>query len=352
MDTISLGCAAIKSSAFDAVMYFMGYFGHGTLGVAVGIVLYGYGFIYTRPKIRQTGAAVLVTLVVSGILVQVLKLAFQMPRPTPRASYGFPSGDASTAFDLATVLGLSFPLLSPFFFLSATLAAISRLYYRAHFVRDIVGGALLGSGVGFVVTRKLFLSWKNRKFHWATYLGWCFTLLIGFGAIAFFLALEKSVELHRISNYEEPHSYSKLIRVNFGTPETRTFLHYGWSVDEQSTAGKVSFVWAEGLASELHVVLPYAADYRFRLRLFPYAPKGPACQRAEIKVNGIPVTRLHLNQGWNWYEFRAPRQIINSGKNDIEFYFDYAQSPKSLGLGSDARRLSAAFSALQATPEN
>ena len=352
MDTVSLGCAVVRTTAFDAAMGFMGYLGHGTLGAAVGILVYAYGFIYSRPKTKQMGAAILITLVISGIFVQVLKQSLQMPRPRVTASYGFPSGDASTAFGLAAVLGLSSPVLSPFFFLSATIAAISRLYYRAHFVRDVIAGALLGSGVGIAVTKKLFHPWKIRKSHWTTYLGWCFTLVIGFGAVAFFFKLEKSIEVHRVENSEDSRSYPKPIRINFGTSEARNLLHYGWSVDEKWMGGKLGVVWAEGLASELQVVLPYSADYRFRLHLFPYAPKGPACQRAEIKINDVSVTRLHLDQGWNWYEFRVPKKVIKTGKNDIQFYFDYAQSPKSLGLGADMRRLSAAFSSLQVIPEN
>lgn len=348
MDAVYLGCLALRSSLFEATMGPLGYFGHAIIGGTAGIVLFAYGFFYGNQKMKRAGLAVLLSIIVAGTLAEILKLSLEMPRPKLRASYGFPSGHASTAFGLAAALGVSFPNLSPLFYLLATLTAISRLYFRAHYVWDVIGGALIGSGVGIAITKRFIHPSKTENSPWTSYLGWSFTVAVGVAALLFFLALEKNIRIHRISDSDASQITSERILVNFGTPDARSLLRSGWSGDEKWMEGKLSVVWAEGLASELQAFFPHSGDYRFHLHLFPYMPKGPACQRVEVKVNAVFVGRLHLEQGWNWYEISVPKEVIQSGKNDIQFHFDYAQSPKSRGLADDARPLSVAFSALEA----
>jgi hypothetical protein len=54
-----------------------------------------------------------------------------------------------------------------------------------------------------------------------------------------------------------------------------------------------------------------------------------------------------LEQGWHVYEFNVPKALINHGKNDLEFAYDYADSPQSRAGGSDIRTLSVAFDKLE-----
>ena len=93
--------------------------------------------------------------------------------------------------------------------------------------------------------------------------------------------------------------------------------------------------------------LPAPQDYRFRFNSFPYSPKGPACQRVEVRVNGQFVTTVSLGKGWHWYQIDVPQKAVHAGRNFIQFSYDYAESPRSRGLGLDERRLSVAFDSLQ-----
>jgi hypothetical protein len=206
--------------------------------------------------------------------------------------------------------------------------------------------------VGIPVTKKMLDLLPPRPKSFLTYLGWSATVMAGLTAMFFFLAFEKSIQTHRVSTSDASQNLPGTVAVDFGTVEARSLLRYGWSEDERWMDGKRSVLWAEGPASELKLSLPYSRDYRMRLHLFPFAPRGPSCQRVEIRINGAFTARLHLEQGWHWYELRVPQTVAKAGNNEIQFYFDYAESPKSRGINADERPLSVAFDALETIPES
>jgi len=80
-------------------------------------------------------------------------------------AYGFISSHASNSFALATITSF---FLSPFYkhyrwlaFTWATLVSYSRIYLGVHFPGDIIGGAVLGIVLAFII-HKLYLAFSNR----------------------------------------------------------------------------------------------------------------------------------------------------------------------------------------------
>jgi undecaprenyl-diphosphatase len=67
-------------------------------------------------------------------------------------TYSFPSGHACSAFAGAWVLTLMWRRAAPLIWGLAALIAFSRIYIGVHYPVDVVGGALLGLGVGVLVT--------------------------------------------------------------------------------------------------------------------------------------------------------------------------------------------------------
>jgi len=352
MDIIGIGCSVVRSSLLEFFMGPFGYLGHGFTGTMIGLVLITYGYFSDNRKIKRAGLAVLLSIAIAGVSVNILKVLLQMPRPIPTASYGFPSGHASTAFGMAAALGMTFPKLIPLFYLLAVLTGISRLYFRAHFVWDVIGGALIGILVGTLITKWLINPSKTKNKNWVTTLGWSATAFATLTALVFFLSFERSLRVHRVSTFDPPDSSGTPVMVDFGTPDARRFLGYGWSSDEKWIVGTLSVVWAKGSASALSVPFPVSENYRVRLRLYPFAPIGPSCQRVEVTVNRVSIARLHLERGWHNYEIDVPKSAIRAGNNEIQFSFDYAQSPKSRGINPDERPLSAAFDLVEFIPEN
>ncbi|MFQ6605537.1 MAG: phosphatase PAP2 family protein [Fidelibacterota bacterium] len=65
--------------------------------------------------------------------------------------YSFVSNHAANSFALSTVLGYFYPRVRPWLYTLAGLIAFSRVYVGVHYPADIVGGALFGYGMAWLV---------------------------------------------------------------------------------------------------------------------------------------------------------------------------------------------------------
>lgn len=340
-----MGCSMFRTSFFGWFMAMVEHFGHGSVGSVVGLLLLAHGFAYHNERTRRAGAAVLIALIVAGIASEALKYVFQWPRPTGGSSLGFPSGRASAAFALAAVLTAAFPHFGPFFFTLAVLAAISRLYFRAHFISSVLGGAAIGVAAGLTAAHKLIPKSQATEFSPMRLAGWAGVVVLTIIGVTFFFITERRISYSMIVP-NAAQSTPTVATLDFGTTQARDHLQHGWSIDEQWLNGKQSVVWATGLASELMLDLPAAQGFRFRVQAIPYSPSGLACQTIDVRVNDIKLSTLILERGWHSYELAVPKNALRPGRNSVQFYYSFAESPKSRGHGTDERILSVAFDRL------
>ncbi|MBI4562366.1 MAG: phosphatase PAP2 family protein [Candidatus Rokubacteria bacterium] len=353
MELISLGCSLARWSLFASVMDAADYLGHGAVNLGIAAVTVGYGFLARDRRMKQAGFIALVAVIVAGLLASLLKSAFQMPRPDAGyETYGFPSGHASTAFAMAAALGRVFPTAAPFVFLLAVLASVPRLYFRDHFVTDVIGGGVLGTVAALLIARSV-LDPAARERKWLRIRwGWAVPAGVGVLALAFFLAYERAVETHRVAGDRPLQKHSASTVITFGTLEARALLREGWSGDER-WQGRFPMVWAEGLESKLLIPVLAPADHRVRLRVHPFvAHGGLSCQVVEVALNGVPAARFLVENGWKDYEIKVPRRLIAPGANEMRFRFAYADTPKRDALNRDGRALSVAFASLEAFVED
>lgn len=129
----------------------------GQIWIILGIVLLFW------KKTRRSGALLLISLLLTHIFNNIIiKPLIMRPRPyvtfdkirvlvEPLRSTSFPSGHTATAFGSTMILGLrekgwlrGLPLTG------AVLMAFSRLYVGAHYLTDVLAGAILGTLIALI----------------------------------------------------------------------------------------------------------------------------------------------------------------------------------------------------------
>ena len=140
---------------------FGSYYSFGILG---GFYLAGAAFDDARAlSVAQDGIAS--SLIASGIINPVLKFSFGRSRPRQERgphtfrpfsrNISFPSGHTTQAFAVGSVIAAHYDSvwIQSTVYGVAALVGFSRVELAAHFVSDVVAGALIGSAVGNAVVR-------------------------------------------------------------------------------------------------------------------------------------------------------------------------------------------------------
>lgn len=80
----------------------------------------------------------------SGSITILLKQLTHCKRPTGGRYDSFPSGHTAVAFASAKVFSHYYPENKTIYYLLAAGVAIARVQSRAHYTRDVIGGAIVG----------------------------------------------------------------------------------------------------------------------------------------------------------------------------------------------------------------
>jgi hypothetical protein len=126
-----------------------------------------YGYLGSDNKAKTTFLLSAESFVITGVFVQVLKHTTGRHRPytgdphdtwsfgyTSNGSYqAFPSGDASAAFSIATVVATEYDnmIVPPLVYGAATLTALERVHNNAHWSSDVFVAAAIGYFTGKAV---------------------------------------------------------------------------------------------------------------------------------------------------------------------------------------------------------
>jgi membrane-associated phospholipid phosphatase len=154
--------------------------GDGLFSIAVFLLLL---------KLRRPlpGWEIVFTFLLSGLIAQVVKNIFPMPRPktllgdsgyahfidgiTHVGNASFPSGHSASAFGLALILSIyqKNKKISMLYFFAAGLVCYSRIYLGQHFLKDVLAGSAIGVAsaliVYFTIANKSawFKKWKESE---------------------------------------------------------------------------------------------------------------------------------------------------------------------------------------------
>lgn len=141
----------LNNTAIESVTPYITNLGLGYVNISVAGTLYILG----QNREKEAARMCIESFLLSGIQVQLIKHIVGEERPgTPEPHLGpsieydsFPSGHTSNIFSLATVLTGVYgkPAL---FYSAATLVGLSRIYENAHWLHDVIGGAVIGYTAG------------------------------------------------------------------------------------------------------------------------------------------------------------------------------------------------------------
>jgi len=163
-----------RNKTSDDISKFAKPFGEGIYTLPPLAIFYLYGHYFDNKKAKRAALLSLESFVATGIFTQVIKFSGHRHRPSSGDSSttwdgpglssfhsSFPSGHASSAFAIATVIASEYEnmaIIPPLSYGIATLTALSRVNDNAHWASDV----FFGSGIGYF-TGKAIVSLHNGK---------------------------------------------------------------------------------------------------------------------------------------------------------------------------------------------
>ena len=141
------------------------------------ILLIGILFVKGGKKGKLAILGIVLAILISDQFGDLIKNLLQRVRPCNAlddarqiigcaGGYSFPSNHAVNNFTAAFFFYKLYPKLKIPLFVAATLIAISRVYLGVHYPSDILGGAIIGSAIGYLLGKgflKILESLEKKK---------------------------------------------------------------------------------------------------------------------------------------------------------------------------------------------
>ena len=160
------------TNSWDEIFSFSKQFGDGRATLSIAALFYVAGKIFNDEKSQETAVSALESFIFSGLICSSLKVLTGRSRPYCEEGSGkfygptfdnsklsFPSGHATVAFSLASVIASEYDnlLIDISAYTIASLTSLSRVYDDKHWTSDVALGAIIGTLVGRAVV------YQNKK---------------------------------------------------------------------------------------------------------------------------------------------------------------------------------------------
>jgi len=148
-----------QSRIFDTLVVFLaGYFQY--LLIAIFLLLLFFSGYAKQEKLRLFWITVVSTIIARLGVVELIRFLYHHPRPfvtyqvhqlLSESGWSFPSGHSAFFFAMATAIYLYNKKWGIGFFLAAILMNVSRIIAGVHYPSDIIGGAVVGMAVAYII---------------------------------------------------------------------------------------------------------------------------------------------------------------------------------------------------------
>ncbi len=150
---------AEQSRIFDALVIFLaGYFQY--LLIAIFLLLLFFSGYAKPEKLRLFWVTVISIMVARLGATELIRFFYHRPRPfvthqvhqlISENEWSFPSGHSAFFFAMAMAIYFYNKKWGTWFFVAATLISLSRIVAGVHYPTDIIGGAVIGIAVAYIV---------------------------------------------------------------------------------------------------------------------------------------------------------------------------------------------------------
>lgn len=150
----------IQNDFIVALMSIITILGSSLAVVALTTLLFAF-----YKKNRKNLPALWITLIIGYLMVSLLKTLIARERPETllieETGFSFPSGHSVAVFAPFSLIKKYFPKLRLYWITIAVLVLFSRLYLGAHYLSDVVAGAL----IGYIIGDLILIASKKLKFY-------------------------------------------------------------------------------------------------------------------------------------------------------------------------------------------
>ena len=141
----------------QVIIFFADYLAYFLAAIFIMILLFSKD--ERSKKMRLGLSAIMATIVGRAGIVEAVRYYYRHPRPFValtnarrllfESSYSFPSGHATVFFALSSIMYCWNKTLGVIFFVLSAIMGIARIAAGVHYPLDILGGAILGTLIGF-----------------------------------------------------------------------------------------------------------------------------------------------------------------------------------------------------------
>ncbi len=141
----------------DRFMVWFTQLGNGFAALGIALIIFAFGN-------QRLAYELILGILTLWLVVEIIKFLVHRSRPFKRVTEtrivgyqaigrSFPSGHTSLAFFIATLLGMQFHFnvwIMILLYIIAGIVGITRMYVGAHYPRDVLAGAILGTAWGMI----------------------------------------------------------------------------------------------------------------------------------------------------------------------------------------------------------